>query len=138
MKFKTPGGKIVYGGGGIIPDVFVPINLKMENETINRVLSSGIMNYFVFEDLDKHRNDFKGMPKSDFIANFEVTDEVLDRFNDYLNQRARYNFTFVAYREEMKLHLKAILAEQLYGSEAYVQVLNTNDSMLAKVLELAN
>ena len=109
----------------------------MENETINRVLASGIMNYFIFEDLDKHRNDFKGMPKNDFIQNFEVTDEVLDRFQDYLNQRTRYKITFVAYREEVKLYLKAILAEQLYGSEAYVQVLNTNDNMLEKIKELA-
>ena len=74
----------------------------------------------------------------DFVKNYVVTDEDLERFTEYLNRRARYKITFVAYKEEVKLYLKAILAEQLYGSEAHMQVLNTNDAMLEKVKKLAD
>jgi len=136
LKFTTPKGKTVYGGGGIIPDVFVPIDEKMENITITRILGSGIMSYFVFEDLDKDRSPFENMSQEEFINNFEVTDEVLTRFTDYLNKRARYKLTFVAYNEEVKLYLKATLAEQLFGSEAYAQVVNSSDAMISKIKQL--
>ena len=136
LKFTTPKGKVVYGGGGIIPDVFVPINKKMENGTISKIQASGIMNYFVFEDLDKDRTPYQNMSQENFIRNYKVSDDILDRFTDYLNKRTRYRITFVAYKEEVKLYLKATLAEQLYGTEARMQVLNTNDAMLEKVKEL--
>ena len=98
--------------------------------------SYGIMNYFVFEDLDKDRTPYQNMSQENFIRNYKVSDDILDRFTDYLNKRTRYRITFVAYKEEVKLYLKATLAEQLYGTEARMQVLNTNDAMLEKVKEL--
>jgi len=138
LRFTTPKGKIVYGGGGIIPDEFVPINLKMNNPTVNRITASGVMSNFIFEELDKDRSPYKNMSKEDFIENFKITDEVLDKFNTYLNDLTRYKIVFIAYNDEVKLHLKATLAEQLFGDEAYVQVINTNDAMLNKVLQLAD
>ena len=136
LKFTTPKGKVVYGGGGIIPDVFVPIDKKMENGTIGRILASGIMDYFVFEELDKNRLSFQKISQEDFIEGYIITDSFLERFTEYLNRRSRYKITFVAYKEEVKLYIKATLAEQLYGSEAHMQVLNTNDAMLEKVFSL--
>jgi len=137
LKFTTPNGKEVYGGGGIIPDVFVPIDKKMENRTIDRIVDSGIMSYFIFEDLDKDRTLYQNISQEDFVKNHIISNEQLERFTDYLNKRTRYKITFVAYREEVKLYIKATLAEQLYGSEAHMQVLNINDAMLEKAKELA-
>lgn len=136
LKFTTPNGKIVYGGGGIIPDEFVPINLKMENQTIDVILRSGVLDYFVFEDLDANRANFQDITREGFINNYEVSDDMLKRFNDYYNARARYKITFVAYDEEVKLYIKAKLAEQLFGDEAYTQIINSNDVMLERVNEL--
>ncbi|MBN4047137.1 S41 family peptidase [bacterium AH-315-P13] len=136
LKFTTPKGKTVYGGGGIIPDVFVPINTKMENETINRILASGIMSYFVFEDLDKDRSIYQDIKEEDFIDNFVVSNALLSRFNEYLNSRTRFKITFVAYNDEVKLYIKATLAEQLFGNKAYEQVINTNDVMIDKIMQL--
>ncbi len=136
LKYTTPKGKVVYGGGGIIPDVFVPIDKKMENPTVNRIVGNGIMSYFVFEDLDKDRTLFENVKQEEFIKTYKVSDETLKRFTEYLNKRSRYNITFVAYNKEIKLYIKATLAEQLYGSEAYTQVVNSNDAMIDKVKEL--
>lgn len=136
LKFTTPNGKIVYGGGGIIPDEFVPINKKMENQTINLILRSGVLEYFVFEDLDANRTKFLDITREGFIKNYQVSDEMLKRFNDYYNSRARYKITFVAYDEEVKLYIKAKMAEQLFGDEAYTQIINSNDAMLTRINEL--
>ena len=136
LRFTTPKGKIVYGGGGIIPDEFVPINLKMENQTVDLIMRSGVLDYFVFEDLDTNRANFQDITREGFTENYEVSDEMLTRFNDYYNSRARYKITFVAYDEEVKLYIKAKMAEQLFGDEAYTQIINSNDVMLARVNEL--
>ena len=136
LKFTTPKGKIVYGGGGIIPDVFVPINSKMENETIDRILASGIMSYFVFEDLDKDRSIYQNISEEDFINDFVVSDVLLKRFNEYLNSRTRFKIVFVAYNEEVKLYIKATFAEQLYGSEASQKIINSNDVMIDRINQI--
>jgi len=136
LKFTTPKGKIVYGGGGIIPDEFVPINLKMENQTIDLILRSGVLDYFVFEDLDINRTNFLDITREGFIENYKISDEMLTRFNDYYNAKARYKITFVAYDEEVKLYIKAKIAEQLFGDEAYTQIINSNDVMLIRIKEL--
>jgi carboxyl-terminal processing protease len=137
LKFTTPKGKIVYGGGGIIPDEFVPINLKMDNPTINRITASGVMSNFIFEELDKDRSIYADIEKEAFIGAFEISDDLLEKFNTYLNDLTRYKIVFVAYNDEVKLYLKATLAEQLYGDSAFVEVINSNDNMLTKVLELS-
>src|ERR1035438_4613014 len=48
LKFKTPGGKIVYGGGGIMPDVFVPLDTAGHSAYLNEVSYAGIVNQFAF------------------------------------------------------------------------------------------
>lgn len=137
LKFTTPKGKVVYGGGGIIPDVFVPINTRMENETVKRIVASGIMSNFVFEELEKDRNKFKNYSEEDFLNNYQITDNMLTAFGTYLNQKARYRIPFAAYNEEIKLYLKANFAEQLFNDEVAVKVLNTNDEMLESVFQLS-
>ncbi len=136
LKFKTPKGKIVYGGGGIIPDIFVPINIRMDNETVRRIVASDIINNFVFEELDKNRKIYNNITKEDFIANHQVTNTEIEKFADYLESKARFRVPFAAYNNEIKLYLKATLAEQLYGDQAFVQVINSQDVMIERVLQL--
>ena len=58
-QYKTPEGKIVYGGGGIMPDVFVPIDTAKANSFLNKVFYVGAINTFAFEYSDKHRLDIQ-------------------------------------------------------------------------------
>lgn len=108
----------------------------MENETIDRILASGIMSYFVFEDLDHDRSLYEDMTQDDFIKNFKVNDAFMSRFEDYINSRTRYKTSLAAYKDEIKLYIKATLAEQLFGSQAYEEVINSNDVMLDEIRQL--
>jgi len=136
LKFMTPKGKIVYGGGGIIPDVFVPIDTSTKNETLTYLLNRGFFSYFVFEELDKDRSAYDGISKQDFIDNFIVSDDIVVRFQDYLNIRSEHNITFVAYHSTVKQYIKATLAEQLFGRESYEEIINENDIMIEEVKKL--
>jgi len=135
--FKTPNGKTVYGGGGIIPDVFVPIDTGMENETIGHILRRGVISNFVFEELDKDRSYYDGVTPEDFMANFIVSDDIVVRFQEFLNRRSKYNITFVAYNEEVKLFIKATLGEQLFNRNVYEQILGKKDDMVKEVITLS-
>jgi len=135
LRYVTPKGKVVYGGGGIIPDVFVPKDTSIENETLQYVSRSGFMSYFIFEYLEKNRGIFDGMSFEDFRKNFQLDDKLSKEFIEY----ARFNEAQIdlsKYTEELKRTLKANIAQQLFGPNEYEIILNEKDSMLIKVLEL--
>ncbi|MFG6685054.1 S41 family peptidase [Mariniflexile sp. HNIBRBA6329] len=137
LKFKTPKGKTVYGGGGIIPDVFVPIDNSMQNETLTFLQRRGFIGYFIFETLEKNRKIYGDISRQDFIDVFEVPEKMVYDFQEYLNKRTESKLTFVAYHEEVKQYLKATLADQLYGTGAFEEVLNKSDIMIEEVVELS-
>lgn len=137
LRFTTPKGKVVYGGGGIIPDVFVPVDRLFDNETINYLRRRGHFGYFVFEELDKDRSIYEGISKYDFINNFKVSDDIVVRFQDYVNQRERTNISFVVYNEEIRRLIKATLARQLFDDNAFEEILNKDDVMVQEVILLS-
>lgn len=136
LKFTTPKGKIVYGGGGIIPDVFVSYDAKMQNETLSFLVKKGFLSNFVFESLDEQRDLYSEMSQVDFFENFEIDDKVIKDLERSLKVKTQTDFVFVAHKKEVKRYLKASLAEQLYGFGAYYKILNKHDVMLDKVIAL--
>ena len=135
LRFVTPKGKIVYGGGGIIPDVFVSKDTSLEKETLDYISRSGFASYFVFEYLEQNREDFKGITSEDFMAHYEVNDSL---FNDFLNFTGIINEPkeFKPYQDHLKVILKACIAQQLFGTNAFELILNSDDKMIQKVLKL--
>lgn len=138
LKFTTPKGKVVYGGGGIIPDVFVPIDNSMHNETLSYLKRRGFLGYFIFEELEKDRTLYSGIARRDFIDSFEITDDFVLKFQEYLNARTTSQITFVAYHSEVKQYLKATLADQLYGNGAFEEIFNQRDIMIDEVIRLSD
>lgn len=135
LRFVTPLGKVVYGGGGIIPDVFVPKDTSVENETIQYVSRSGFMSYFIFEFLEKNRSQFENVTFSEFVKEYEVSKTLIKEFIDYAKlEEAQIDLG--DYTEELKKALKANIAQQLFGPNAFEYILNEDDPMLKKVLEL--
>ncbi|WAC00803.1 S41 family peptidase [Lacinutrix neustonica] len=137
LKFTTPNGKIVYGGGGIIPDVFVPLDERMQNETVAFLRRRGYISNFAFEMLENDRSGFNDLSREAFILNYQVSDDAVEEFQDYLNIKRKTTVVFVTYKEEIKQYLKAALAEQLYGFGAYEEVLNQKDMMVNEVINLS-
>ncbi|WP_298493273.1 S41 family peptidase [uncultured Algibacter sp.] len=138
LKFTTPEGKTVYGGGGIIPDVFVPIDNSMQNETLSFLLRRGFFGNFVFEELEKDRHLYDNTSRQDFIETYEVGDDLVFAFQDYLNLRTDSKVTFVAYHDEVKQYIKATLADQLFGAGAFEEVYNQRDIMIDEVIKLSD
>ncbi|MCP4978017.1 MAG: S41 family peptidase [Maribacter sp.] len=134
LKFTTPKGRVVYGGGGIIPDVFVPIGTN-EEEAVESMDSYGWLSYFIFEHLDADRQRYDDFTQNEFIRDFKVDDILFDRFVDYLMNRG-LKMNFYDFEDQLKLYLKAALAEQLFGANVHAKIKSTSDAMLKKVLDL--
>ncbi|MGJ8737473.1 S41 family peptidase [Zobellia laminariae] len=136
LKFTTPKGKVVYGGGGIIPDVFVPIGSN-EEEAVESMDSFGWLSYFIFEHLDDDRKRYNSYTKKEFITDFKVDDILFEKFVDYSVQR-NLRMNFYEYEDSIKLYLKAALSEQLFGANVHAQIKSAEDKMLQEVLKLDN
>ncbi|MGV6828305.1 MAG: S41 family peptidase [Flavobacteriales bacterium] len=137
LRFVTPKGKVVYGGGGIIPDVFVPKDTSVQGETLDYIAHSGFMGYFTFEYLEKNRTEFDNFSEDDYINHYNVKQDLVEEFIKY----ARLNesdIDFDNYTQQLKKILKASIAQQLYGSNAFEAILNKEDAMIKKVEALEN
>ena len=72
-----------------------------------------------------------------YLINFEVTDQVVEDFQKYLNARRQTSIVFITYKEEVKQYIKAALADQLFGFGAFEEVLNQRDTMVKEVINLS-
>ncbi|WPR72027.1 S41 family peptidase [Flavobacterium sp. NG2] len=131
LKFKTPKGRIVYGGGGIVPDVFVP--LEVEDANVSYLMQSGIVGNFVFEQLDQDRTLFKNVTFDSFLAKMTKTDLNFDEFQHFISKN-RLVLNLTQNKEIVKRYLNAEFARQLYGEKYYYQILLKEDKMVKTVL----
>lgn len=128
LKYKTPKGKIVYGGGGIIPDVFVPIDTT---SFISNYYLMGL-NDFAFEYVDNNRTALNKIPLKQFINTFDVNNALL---NEYLKGMSQFHIKD-RHRKYIKMYLKAVIARYLYDDLGFYLVINNEDLMLKKVATL--
>ena len=134
LKFVTPKGKVVYGGGGIIPDVFVPIGSN-EEEAVDSMDNLGFISFFVFEHLDEDRERYAQYTQEEFVNDFNVDDILFEKFVEYsVDRNLRMNF--YEHENSIKLFLKANIAEQLFNTNIHAKIKADEDLMLQKVLEL--
>lgn len=134
LKFKTKKGRIVYGGGGIIPDLFVPLEEKHGAEMIALFLQSGLMNYFVFEQLDQNRERFTNMSIS------EIRKELLQNpiyFKAFKNRMKESGLLLNLEQQKDKVmqYMHAEFVQQLYSDRDYYQLVLQKDNMINKVLK---
>ena len=129
MKFTTPKGKIVYGGGGIIPDVFVPLDTK----NIVGNFYFNVMNDFVFNYVDSHRKEFEDMTISSFMEDFDLDTKISKQYFKKISKSFHFKNK---HNQQIRHYLKAIFARELFGDYGFYQVLNSDDKVLQKVLEL--
>ncbi|HSN48289.1 MAG TPA: S41 family peptidase [Flavobacterium sp.] len=133
-KFRTPKGRIVYGGGGIVPDVFVPLEGGYGNEHTVYLLESGLLGHFVFEQLDRDRTVFKGLSFEQFKTKIDGTDLYFDTFQEYLSNNG-VGIKLDLSKSVVKRYLSAEFARQLYTESKYFEIVLKDDAMIKAVLK---
>ena len=133
LKFKTKKGRIVYGGGGIVPDIFVPIESAHGEESLAYILKSGIMGHFVFEQLDTNRKKYAGLSYTQFLSKI-AKEDYLNSFEKYL-VNSGVQLRLSQSKSLVNRYVLAEFAKQLYGDVYYYQLLLKADPMIQKIIK---
>ena len=128
LKFKTSGGRTVYGGGGITPDVFVALDTTGVSDYFMRVVRTGVVNKFVLNYLNKNRKQLKKYYTTIeyFEANFEIDDTFLEDFVKYAkkNKIEEDKEGLKESQAVLATRLKSLFARDLFSEEAYYIISN--------------
>lgn len=141
MKYKTAKGRVVYGGGGITPDIFMPFDTSRFSPVITSLYSHSAFSGFVYQYYIGHKDDFRQYKNAaQFVKEFEVTPGIMSAFLSYaVKDGIKGTETMKAHDVvEVKNRLKAILARQLFSYEGYWEALNQHDDMMKKAIDVLN
>ena len=138
LKFTTPKGKIVYGGGGIMPDVYVPLVDDSTEYYFNRIVNTGLLYQYAFDYTDKHRSQLKRYQTVEaFDRSFAVSDVMFDELVKMAGEKGikcTDEQKQVARREANTL-LKAYIARNLFDDEGFYPIYAPMDEILQRALE---
>lgn len=135
LKFKTKHGRTVYGGGGIMPDVFVPGDTSGASFYLSELQWSGAPRAFAFDFMQQNRS--KWSTAKDFVQQFQVSDELLKKFVSFAQKEYHVQkdaLGFATSKELIRRALKAEIASQSWTEEGYYRVLNPFDKELTKAI----
>jgi carboxyl-terminal processing protease len=138
-KYITPEGKIVYGGGGIMPDVFVPLDTAKNNAFVNKVFYTGSINTFAFEYADNNRTKLKSFGNAkNYIAQFEISNAILEEFYAYCDKQNTKLGTINKEKtnQALKPYLKAFIGRDVFDKDAYYPIINQSDKCILKATEV--
>ncbi len=139
LKYVTPGGKVVYGGGGIMPDVYVPIESGDQYGYYNKITRKALMFRFAFEYTDRHRKKLQEYDNfEDFDKHFRITPALFQDFVEYAAQkgveRDEEGIDFA--RKDIETMLKAYIARNLYDNEGFYPLYLSIDNVFNKAVNL--
>lgn len=138
MIFKTDAGRVVYGGGGIMPDIFVPNDTAEITSYYLNVLNKGLLQKFSFDFTDRHRAELKNAGSVNAMLKVLPPDEeLLVEFVDYAKSNgvpARWYYINIS-RKLIVKDLKALIARDVFGTSAFYKVNNLTDPTVVRALQ---
>jgi carboxyl-terminal processing protease len=132
LKFVTPEGKVVYGGGGIMPDVFVAIDTIGASYYLSQLSYSGLFNQWAFNYVDDNRESLSAYSTfKKFDQRWELSDQLFEDFVAYAEDQgiARDEYGVQASSEVIRLRLKALVARNVYQNEGYYPIVLRDDNI---------
>lgn len=138
LKYYTVGKRLVYGGGGIMPDIFIPLDTSENSKYLTDIYRKGIFNKFTLKYVDQHRVELNSRYRNvkEFKANFNVSDALIEEFivaaeaddikRDEEGLKTSGNF--------IRRQLKALIANQLWGVSEFYQVINDHNPIVQEAL----
>lgn len=133
LTYATKGGRTVYGGGGIVPDIYVPIDTVGGSEYLTQLSYRGLLNDFAFNYADENREELMAVGTArDFIDHFEVDPSLPTELYSYASAQGleRDAEGIATSGDIIALRLKALIARNIWGNEAYYPIIGEDDKML--------
>jgi len=133
--FQTAGGRTVFGGGGITPDIFVPFDSTIMNDYYLQL--RGQIPGFVYRFMDANKGDFREMSLAKFKKEYAVDDEIYQQLIAYAAEHdvPKDEADIELIKEDVKHFLKARMAKHLYGDIGLYTILNEDDEAIKTAIK---
>ena len=138
MRFETAGGRTVYGGGGIIPDYFIPLDTTGVTAWYNKVVNAGLVYSFAFNYTDSHRDSLKLYKTPNKLSSYLEDQDLIPSFLDYATSRnvlGRPSFIEKSFPMVLT-QIKAYIARSMINEDAFWKILQEDDVTLTKAVEV--
>ena len=137
LKFKTLHGRAVYGGGGIMPDVFVPRDTTELSPYLSQLYNKNVLREYTLGYYRDHRKELEKMPFDKFNQNFKVTDAMLEQVLKIAEKESvKYDEAqFKRSKNIIRNNLKAFIARSVYGNAGFFPVLHQSDEEFQQALK---
>ena len=133
-KYKTASGRVIYDGGGITPDIFVPVDTSSYNNYYYALNARGILLEFVYKNIVRQ---ISPMSLNHFIDNFQISEDQYKKLRDIAASKA-IKFSqkdAMKARPAIQAQVKALTARYYFGNEGFFRVRNGGDKVIARALE---
>lgn len=139
LKFVTPGGKVVYGGGGIMPDIFIPIQTGEELAYYNRLINRGFIYDFAFEYTDNNRQmlsrftDYKTYDRQ-----FQISESVFNQLIAFAEKQGLEKDPqgIAAMKDDIKILLKALIGRNILDNQGFYPVYHQRDDVFQQAVKV--
>lgn len=138
LKYKTLGGKIVYGGGGIMPDVFVPIDTSFYDSFYYQVMNKSLYYSFAFDYADKHRDEMSKYKNYKLLLSHLKSIPLWTDFTKYIYQKDSLEYNPAENKSKYFIlnYIHAFIIRNIMGDKGFYPVFNQNDETLKKALNV--
>lgn len=139
LKYQTSNGRTVYGGGGILPDIFIPLDTTGSSKYFSKLLRKGVFYEYTLNLMDTKReqflNDYKNVKifKEQFIVSNDLMEDLFAFADKKEIERNQEDIEISKTR--METLLKAQIARTLYGTSAFYEIMNPTDNTIQAALE---
>lgn len=139
LKYTTKGGRVVYGGGGIMPDFFVPADTTGNSEYFNRLYRRGLIYSFAYAYADQNRDILSTFSDAGQIENYLDKNSVLDEFLNYAEEKgvAKDEEGLKASGAFISTQMKAYIARNIIGEEGFYPIIKQVDKTLLRAIEIS-
>lgn len=138
LRYETVSGRAVYGGGGIMPDFFVPLDTTMSSAYVNRLFNSDSAREFILDYLDKNKKKFEGMSFESYYSDFEVSEQMLQNLVK-VGEKNKVKFDekdFNKSKDYLKILVKAHMGRNIFDDNAFYKVINDINEIYLQALNL--
>jgi carboxyl-terminal processing protease len=138
LKYTTPGGRTVYGGGGIMPDIYVPYNSKDYPEFYNKLLDRGLIFRYAFKYTDTHRESLNSYTTvEDYDNNFHIGNTMFNDFLSYAEEMGVERDADGIRRSEQRIKtlMKAFIGRNLFDDNGFYPIYHRIDETFLRAIE---
>ena len=138
LKYQTLKGRTVYGGGGIMPDYFIPLDTGWDSRYYMKLRNNNVVREYALNYFQKNERKLKAMEFSTFLNEFEINDKMV---KDIIAMGERFGVPyddegFKRSEEIIKIIVKASIARNAWGRESYYPVINDINEIFQEALTL--